>query len=84
MTDATMSKALVQYKAMFGHLAMKALLLEVAGVHVISAVPVDKVDDVIAACDSGRDFTVPSAKARKLDFNDASFVNGVYAKWNGI
>ncbi|MGM4916077.1 hypothetical protein [Tardiphaga sp. 813_E8_N1_3] len=84
MTDATMNQVLMDFKRENGHPAMRALLFAVAGVHAISEVPDDKIDDVIAACESGGDYKKPKAKASKADFHDPGFVNGVYAKWNGI
>ncbi|OYU90125.1 MAG: hypothetical protein CFE29_14090 [Bradyrhizobiaceae bacterium PARB1] len=86
MTDVTMSRALLQFKRDHSHAAMRTLLQEVAGVSAISDVPEDKIDDVIAACESDRDWSKPGAKAKagpKPDFNSPEFVQGVYARWNG-
>jgi DNA-binding protein H-NS len=85
MTDATMSEALIQYKREHGHVAMRKLLQDVAGVNAISEVATADIAAVTEAAVAGcKTKPAPKAKASpKPNFADQNFVNGVYARWNG-
>lgn len=86
MTDATMTTALVQLRQEQGHIAVRNLLERVAGVHVASLVPDDKVMAIIAAVEktrSGAGDRKAKAQSPKPDFKDPSWVQGVvYDRWN--
>ncbi|SNT49750.1 hypothetical protein SAMN05216374_4236 [Tardiphaga sp. OK246] len=85
MTDATMTTALVRFKAEHGHISMRELLERVSGARTASDVPADRVMAVIKACNEGCSGGDNRRKAKApLDFRDESFVAGIYSRWNGV
>jgi hypothetical protein len=85
MTDATMSEALIQYKREHGHVAMRKLLQDVAGVNAISEVATADIAAVTEAAVAGCT-TKPAAKASagpKPDFHSQAFVDHCHARFGG-